>query len=105
MNLFGKKKAAPAPKLNDSIQALREAMNVLDKREKHLEKQRDAALGEAKKRAKAKDKRGEKTFFFFLGLDFCFYWLSPPPCPLSPLFSLCSFPFVLCFRNLAFLSF
>ncbi len=58
MNLFGKKKAAPAPKLNDSIQQLREAMTALDKREKHLEKQREATIADAKKKAKAKDKRG-----------------------------------------------
>jgi len=58
MNLFGKKKAAPAPRLNDSIQQLREAMTGLDKREKHLEKQREVTILEAKKKAKAKDKRG-----------------------------------------------
>lgn len=58
MNLFGTKKKAPAPKLSDSIQALREAINVLDKREKHLEKQIEQTLDEAKKKAKAKDKRG-----------------------------------------------
>jgi len=57
MNLFGKKKAAP-PKLNDSIQQLREAMVTLEKREKHLEKQRDLTVQEARKKVKAKDKRG-----------------------------------------------
>jgi charged multivesicular body protein 4 len=58
MNLFGKKKAAPAPKLNDSIQQLREAQTMLDKREKHLEKQMQVARDQAKDKLKAKDKRG-----------------------------------------------
>jgi len=57
MNLFGKKKA-PAPKLSDSRQLLREAMVTLEKREKHLEKQRDACVAEARRKMKAKDKRG-----------------------------------------------
>ena len=60
MNLFGKKKKAP-PKLNESIQMLRESINMLDKREKHLDKQIQQALEEAKAKAKAKDKRGENT--------------------------------------------
>jgi len=58
MNLFGKKKAAPAPRLSDSIQKLREANLTLEKREKHLQKLMDQALSEARKRSKAKDKRG-----------------------------------------------
>jgi hypothetical protein len=83
MNLFGTKKAAP-PKLSDTIKQLREALvrrsslcpdcvkdlcvsmyrlaavvqDTLDKREKHLEKQVVAAITEAKKKSKAKDKRG-----------------------------------------------
>lgn len=57
MNLFGKKKQA-APSLTGSIQKLRDAVELLDKREKHLEKQMEAALAEAKKKTKAKDKRG-----------------------------------------------
>jgi len=57
MNLFGKKKKAP-PKLNESIQSLRESIQMLDKREKHLEKQIQQTLEEAKAKAKAKDKRG-----------------------------------------------
>jgi len=57
MNLFGKKKAAP-PKLSETIQRLREALDTLDKREKHLEKQIGQAVAEAKKKSKAKDKRG-----------------------------------------------
>jgi uncharacterized protein (DUF342 family) len=58
MNLFGKKKAAPAPRLSDSISMLREAQNTLEKREKHLEKQVVAARDAAKEKLKAKDKRG-----------------------------------------------
>lgn len=58
MNLFGRKKKAPAPKLSSSIQQLRGAMQVLDKREKHLEKQITQCLKEAKRKSKAKDKRG-----------------------------------------------
>jgi charged multivesicular body protein 4 len=57
MNLFGKKKAAP-PKLSETIQRLREALDTLDKREKHLDKQIAQAVAEAKKKSKAKDKRG-----------------------------------------------
>eukprot|EP00455_Lapot_gusevi_P017719 TRINITY_DN19545_c0_g1_i2.p1 TRINITY_DN19545_c0_g1~~TRINITY_DN19545_c0_g1_i2.p1 ORF type:complete len:235 (-),score=92.54 TRINITY_DN19545_c0_g1_i2:51-755(-) len=56
MNLWGKKKEAP--RISDSIMLLRESLQTLDKREKHLEKQINAALEEAKRKAKAKDKRG-----------------------------------------------
>jgi len=55
--LFGKKKAPP-PKLSDTIQKLREALDTLDKREKHLEKQVQGAITEAKRKSKANDKRG-----------------------------------------------
>jgi len=58
MNLFGKKKPAPAPKLGDSIQKLREVLTTLDKREQHLQNQMKQALAEAKAKSKAKDKRG-----------------------------------------------
>lgn len=58
MNLFGKKKTRPPPRLSDSIQQLREAIDILDKREAHLQRQAERAHVEAKKRAKAKDKRG-----------------------------------------------
>jgi len=58
MNLFGTKKKKPAPKLADSIQKLREASDNMDKREKHLVKLMEQALQEAKKKSKAKDKRG-----------------------------------------------
>jgi len=57
MNLFGKKKA-PHPKLSETIQKLREALDTLDKREKHLEKQVQSAITEAKRKSKANDKRG-----------------------------------------------
>jgi len=57
MNLFGKKKQAP-PKLSETIQKLREALDILDKREKHLDKQIKAAVQEAKAKSKLKDKRG-----------------------------------------------
>lgn len=57
MNLFGKKKKE-APKLSDSIQQLREAMNLLEKREVHLGKQLEQAHEAAKQKAKMKDKRG-----------------------------------------------
>jgi len=58
MNLFGKKKKANGPTLAESIQQLREAMEILEKREIHLNKQMNTALAEAKKKSKAKDKRG-----------------------------------------------
>jgi len=57
MNLFGKKKPQ-GPNLIQSIQQLREAMETLEKRESHLHKQMAIALAEAKKKSKAKDKRG-----------------------------------------------
>eukprot|EP00457_Paulinella_chromatophora_P014207 gb/GEZN01014603.1/.p1 GENE.gb/GEZN01014603.1/~~gb/GEZN01014603.1/.p1 ORF type:complete len:227 (+),score=71.06 gb/GEZN01014603.1/:79-759(+) len=60
MNLFGKKKAAPAPKLSESIQKLREAQGNLEKRMKHLEIQMGKAHEEARRKAKAKDMRGAK---------------------------------------------
>lgn len=57
MNLFGKKKKE-APKLSDTIKNLRAAQGQLEKQEAHLDDQRKAAIEEAKKRLKAKDKRG-----------------------------------------------
>ena len=56
MNLFGKKKEAP--RVNDSIVLLRDALTTLEKRESHLEKQINSTLIEAKKKAVLKDKRG-----------------------------------------------
>lgn len=58
MLLFGKKKKAPAPKLGDSIQKLRATSNTLDKHEKHLSKQIQKCLIDAKLKAAKKDKRG-----------------------------------------------
>jgi len=58
MNLFGKKKQKPVPKLSDSIMKLREASANLDKRQEFLVKKSEEALTEAKKKSKAKDKRG-----------------------------------------------
>jgi len=57
MNLFGKKKQA-APRLNEAIQQMQEALTLLDKREKHLEKQAEQADHDARTKAKQKDKRG-----------------------------------------------
>lgn len=58
MNLFGKKKAAPAPKISDSINMLKDAQLTLEKRERHLEKQVVATRDQAKEKLRAKDKRG-----------------------------------------------
>lgn len=58
MNLFGKKKEAPVPRIADSIMILRQAQETLQKRQTHLEKQCQIALQEAKARMKAGDKRG-----------------------------------------------
>jgi len=57
MNLFGKKKKA-GPTLSESITQLREAMDSLDKREQHISKQIQLTTADARKKAKAKDKRG-----------------------------------------------
>lgn len=61
MNLFGKKKqsaAAPAPSPMDTIKVLRDNLVVLEKREEHIQKKLDQALGEAKLKAQKKDKNG-----------------------------------------------
>jgi len=61
MNLFGvkKKQEQSGPSLLlKSIEQLRAALDTLDKREAHLHKQMALALSEAKKKSKAKDKRG-----------------------------------------------
>eukprot|EP00127_Corallochytrium_limacisporum_P006399 Clim_evm7s226 gene=Clim_evmTU7s226 len=50
MNLFGKAKKAPEPK--DSLQKLKEASALLEKREQYLEKKIDAEHAIAKKNAK-----------------------------------------------------
>lgn len=59
MNLFGKPK--PKPKLQDSIVQLRTAIDTLEKREQHLQKQAD----EAHQRAKQKSKRGDRKGALF----------------------------------------
>jgi len=62
MNLFSRKRKAPAPKLSESIQKLQDVSADLDKREKHLQAQIDQAAIEARKKLKAKDKRGALHF-------------------------------------------
>ena len=57
--LFGtKKKEAPAPKVGDSIQALRNACGMLEKRQQYLSTQSAALLEEARACMKRKDKLG-----------------------------------------------
>eukprot|EP01083_Nonionella_stella_P009022 26159_1 len=58
MGLFGKKKAKPKVGVNESISTLREAMDSLEKREKHLERQMAEALKTARVKSKSGDKRG-----------------------------------------------
>lgn len=68
MNLFGKKKAAPAPvavaapaaapRIIDTITMLRNVQQSLEKREVHLLKQITAAREEAKQKLIVKDRRG-----------------------------------------------
>lgn len=61
MNLFGKKKAAPAASASDpttTILKLRETLDTLDKRETHLQKKIKAQLLDAKAKSQAKDKKG-----------------------------------------------
>jgi Snf7 len=61
MNLFGKKKKA-APKVSTSIQQLREAQGLLDKRQSHLEAKSDESLRIAKEKLKAKNKRAAMSY-------------------------------------------
>eukprot|EP00954_Amorphochlora_amoebiformis_P017938 1322597-Amorphochlora_amoeboformis.AAC.2 len=58
MNLFGRAKKAPKPKISERINELKEAQEMLDKQEKHLEKQMDAARKEALKKSRQKNKKG-----------------------------------------------
>jgi hypothetical protein len=60
MRLFGKPKQAPSPA--DAIQRLRETLELLEKREKYLEKKIENELALAKKNAK-QNKRGTRFFF------------------------------------------
>eukprot|EP01137_Pigoraptor_chileana_P027309 Opistho-2@9759 len=56
MNLFGKAKKQPALQTKDSIQKMRETLELLEKREKYLEKKIEGELDVAKKNA-AKNKK------------------------------------------------
>lgn len=65
MNLFGKKKAAPAGPAPgsmttplESIKMLRENMLVLEKREEHISKKIELAIQEAKAKSAKKDRNG-----------------------------------------------
>eukprot|EP01031_Cornospumella_fuschlensis_P035445 gene35445-42963_t len=62
MNLFGKKKQAQQPVPTQSpietIAKLRESLNILEKREEHINKKIDASLQEAKLKSQKKDKNG-----------------------------------------------
>jgi charged multivesicular body protein 4 len=58
VSLFGKKKKVIQPDLPGSIATLRESLTTLEKRERHLEKQVQGAVEEARRRNKNKDKRG-----------------------------------------------
>ena len=54
--LFGKAKSAPPP--SESIQKLRETLDMLEKREKYLEKKIVTELDQARKLASSKNRRG-----------------------------------------------
>ncbi len=60
MNLFGRmrKKTPPQINPNQSIAVLSDAIDTLQKREIHLQKQSAAALAQARQKSKVKDKRG-----------------------------------------------
>jgi len=65
MNLWGKKKAAPAPVASgagppavNTILMLRDNLVLLEKREEHISKKIEAALQEAKAKSLKKDKNG-----------------------------------------------
>ncbi len=69
MNLFGRKKAQPQPAIQqssavatntavDTIKALRDNYETLEKRELHITKKVEACLIEAKQKAAKKDKKG-----------------------------------------------
>lgn len=57
MPLFGKKKKAVPPK--ESIQKLRETLEMLEKREQFLQKKAEGQVAEAKKFMAQKNKRGK----------------------------------------------
>eukprot|EP00475_Leptophrys_vorax_P026969 TRINITY_DN3838_c1_g2_i3.p1 TRINITY_DN3838_c1_g2~~TRINITY_DN3838_c1_g2_i3.p1 ORF type:complete len:213 (-),score=90.67 TRINITY_DN3838_c1_g2_i3:55-693(-) len=56
MNLFGKK--PKAPEISESLPQLRQALEIIEKRETHLQKLADESLKQAKLRMKNKDKKG-----------------------------------------------
>lgn len=60
MNLFGRMRKKPPPQINpnQSIAVLSDAIDTLQKREIHLQKQSAAALAQARQKSKVKDKRG-----------------------------------------------
>lgn len=60
--LFGKAKQAPPP--SESIQKLRETLDMLEKREKYLEKKIVTELDQARKLATSKNRRGVYTMLF-----------------------------------------
>ena len=60
MNLFGRAKKAPKPKISERINDLKEAQEMLDKQEKHLEKQMEEARKLALKKSRQKNKKGTK---------------------------------------------
>ena len=64
MNLFGKKKAAPPPVVDapSVIGNIKQNLDLLDKREQHLQKQIDKCLMEAKAKAAKKDKNGNSVY-------------------------------------------
>mmetsp|Transcript_3460 Transcript_3460/g.6472 ORF Transcript_3460/g.6472 Transcript_3460/m.6472 type:complete len:235 (+) Transcript_3460:298-1002(+) len=57
MNLFGRAKKAPKPKISERINDLKEAQEMLDKQEKHLEKQMEEARKLALKKSRQKNKK------------------------------------------------
>lgn len=64
MNLFGRKKNKDKelPSLDDAVQALRQAAELLEKREAHLRREKEKAHEEGVKCMKAKDK--QKAIFY-----------------------------------------
>jgi len=57
MNLFGRAKKAPKPKISQRINDLKEAQEMLDKQEKHLEKKMREAQKLALKKSRSKQKK------------------------------------------------
>ena len=72
MNLFGKKKAAPPPVQDPAVVIgnIRANVDLLDKREQHLNKRIDQAKLQAKQKAGKKDKNGRAS----TGCGSCAHW-------------------------------